>query len=261
MSRARRAWRRQGPRPSLARAWQRFDRQLAAVDRLRSSQPRRAVRLALRAQRQIETMAERVTRGAASPAITGRWLQLEGRAWSAIGSCQRATARDAASLQRAEDSFRRALACFDGAHELAVDIEDDWARLSQRLAYLRFDQGHSDEGFALLRDASRGHRRQHRTDGRFRTLIDRAVLLGRAGGMARAVRLLERLLAVHSRGRQRMRDDTHLAAVHNLAHGLVELADSDPAQVARALLSLRAAIAAHAHVDDAESVGRNLNHA
>jgi tetratricopeptide (TPR) repeat protein len=211
-------------------------RWIRQADDLRGREPRRALELAHSA-RDLAARLDLTDLGQAF------WRALQADAWAVLGSCW-----------RANGDLRRAESCLTVAWSFLADgpLHDPLspARLSQRAAYVRGDQGRLDEALRLIDSAVATYQRLNERGWTACALIDKAVLLHRAGRTREALPLLDA-----AQGDLDPERDSayYLAAVHNRAVFLEALAER-PEDLGEALRSLEIALRAHARAPDSLSL-------
>ncbi|MEM1181910.1 MAG: tetratricopeptide repeat protein [Acidobacteriota bacterium] len=154
----------------------------------------------------------------------GGWLALQSDAWAVYGSA----ARSAGDLETAESALLVGLAFLDATPEHGRGRGGDRrrvrrARLAQRAGYVRMDQGRFQEAFDLF-DQARDLYRTVGDPGREACVrVDVALALQRSGRRREAISELAAALEALDRSDE---PRSYLAAVHNLARLLLEVADS-----------------------------------
>jgi len=203
-----------------------FDR----VDELRHRDPRQGLQTAAKVRDLVSNLGrERFERR--------RWLALQARAWAALGSAYRATFE----FRRAEGSFIVALGFVEASEEGGEPDLLARSRLAQRAAYLRCDQHRFGEALALVDEAIENFESLGQLQQMGCALVDRGVILGRSGRPQVAIPSLERALDFLDWQEAPL---TCVAAVHNLAHYLVEIAET-PEETELAMRCLEVATRAH----------------
>ncbi|MEO1082818.1 MAG: hypothetical protein AAFY88_01110 [Acidobacteriota bacterium] len=197
-------------------------RLIKSADEARYSHPRRALDRAAAARAFVAS----VEADELPPDGRGLWLDLQSDAWAVYGSA----ARSVGDLESAESALLVSLAFLDassGAHPPQATAEGlgRRARLAQRAGYVRMDQGRFREALDLLAQA-RGLYREVKDPVREACVqVDEALVFKRAGRPRDAVSRLVSALGGLDRGAE---PRSYLAAVHNLARLLLEVAESAP---------------------------------
>lgn len=189
-------------------------RLLERVEELRFEDPREALRVAERARDRVASL-DREEIG------VDDWLALQADAWAVFGSALRSVY----DFSDSEGALNVALA-FLSSPELKEHASPlAFAQLAQRAAYLRCDQGRFQEALDLVDEAISISRDVGATQAEAGAMVDRGVILGRAGHKEDAIAHLGEAL-------DRIDPDRNprnfLAAVHNTALYLHELADDSP---------------------------------
>lgn len=203
---------------------------IARADEMRHQDPARALELA-RAGRNLAAGLDRARLGDAG------WHGLQAEAWGVLASVLRAVSK----LDEAEGALNVAIAFAGGVAATSRDDPTLAPRLAQRAAYLRASQQRYDEALELIEEAVTAFRELRAPAQLATCLVDRSVILADAGWKPQALIVLQRTLR---RYRARMAPRTFLAAVHNIAVFLHDLARSRPA-MQEAIAWLRFAIRCH----------------
>ncbi|MEM8962169.1 MAG: hypothetical protein AAGD38_11870 [Acidobacteriota bacterium] len=170
------------------------------------------------------------------------WIEAQTIAWSVVASAYRNVGR----LDDAEAAMVVAIGFHEQRHEPCPRLA---ARLMQRAAYVRADQERLDEALELIDVAVSTYRDLDAANPLATAIIDRGVLLGRAGRPRHAIAAFNEALDTHAHA---LDDRARLAAIHNLAVHLHEIAaDTESRREADRWLEL----AWHAHAEHPETVG------
>lgn len=206
-------------------------RLLERAEELRFEDPREALRVAERARDRVAAL-DREEVGVSN------WFALQADAWAVFGSALRSVS----DLGDSEGALNVALAFLN-----APEIRDQanplaFGHLAQRAAYLRCDQGRFEEALSLIDEAILIYKSSGADQAAAGALADRGLILGRAGRKEEAIAQLGEAL-------DRLDPDRNprnfLAAVHNTALYLHELADDSPQVDDLALKWLKLAYRCH----------------
>ena len=206
---------------------------IEAADDARYRHPRRALERAF-AARDFAASLQVTELEASDASPRWRWLALQSDAWAVLASAHRGVGE----LDRAEASLLVALTFLDvvpakGGHRRA--------RWAQRASYVRLDQGRFGEALELLAESRRLYLELGFEQRAASVMVDMALVLARSGRRQQAAAQLTRALEVlHRREEPR----SYLAAVHNLARVLLEIAER-PEEEQEALRWLELAIREH----------------
>ncbi|MEM8994617.1 MAG: hypothetical protein AAGF23_07470 [Acidobacteriota bacterium] len=154
------------------------------------------------------------------------WLALQSDAWAVYGSA----ARSVGDLESAESALLVSLAFLDASPSsrppgATAEGLVRRARLAQRAGYVRMDQGRFREALDLLAQARSLYRDLEDTARAACVLVDEALVFKRQGRTREAMSRL--VLALDGLDRS-AEPRSYLAAVHNLARLLLEVAESAP---------------------------------
>ncbi|MEM6794103.1 MAG: hypothetical protein AAF725_08970 [Acidobacteriota bacterium] len=205
-------------------------RLIQAADEARDQHPARALQRALCAR----DFAASLDVGESEALDHETWSDLQSDAWAALGSAHRSTA----DLQAAESCLQVALTFLEARAEADPRRR---ARLAQRAAYVRSDQGRFDEALDLLADARTLYVDLGEAQKAACARVDRALVLKRSGRPQAAIEELSASLETLDREAE---PRSYLAAVHNMAHALLETA-ADEAEENEALRWLELAFEEH----------------
>lgn len=206
-------------------------RLLERAEELRFEDPREALRMAESARDQVAAL-DREEIG------VGNWFALQADAWGVFGSALRSVS----DLGDSEGALNVAIAFL-----MAPEVGDQgdplaYAHLAQRAAYLRCDQGRYAEALELIDEAISIYCSEGAGQAAAGALADRGLILGRAGRKEEAiVHLGEALEQLDPDKNPR----NFLAAVHNTALYMHELADNSPRVNNLALKWLKLAYRCH----------------
>ena len=204
----------------LERCRQRVD----AADQLRSQDPGRALD-------EARTACE-VAAACESESLD--WQLLQAEAWAVLASAYRSVG----DLRRSEGALNVALELVDDLPEVHPTT---WARLAQRACYLRCSQKRFAEALSLSNDVLGIYQQQGDEPAAAAALVDRALILARAGDPRKAITVLSRCLEALDPQHDAK---NHLAAVHNMAYYRLQVAETE-AQEQEALQWLEKAKQCH----------------
>lgn len=203
---------------------------LREAEQLRETSPQRSLRMVVEI-RQAAASLDRFEVGEQD------WLALQAEVWTVLAGAYRSLA----DLEQAEAALNVALAFLDSAWPRSSSSPAH-ARLACRAAYLRCDQGRMEEALTLIDDALEVYHRLA-APAWVSALVDRGVLLTRAGRPEEAIAAFEKALDSPSIGQQ---PRVFSAAIHNLSLLLQQTARTR-AETREALRWLQLAV--HLHQD------------
>jgi len=187
-------------------------RLIREADDLQHRHPERAVREAERA-RDLAAGFERDAIG------HPEWFALQADAWAVLGSAY----RSAGELRQAEGALNVALALLD-AQELRDHLDPlAHPRLAQRASYLRCAQERFDEALLLNEEALSAYEILRDLQRLAGALLDRVTIVGWSGRNRAAVLYLAGALELMD---PEENPRYHLAAVHNMALALHQIAET-----------------------------------